>query len=55
MIEDILREIEGATIATSFVEDEQGFHICLQDGRILVISGFFAVAVLPRNSLEKLH
>lgn len=50
--EEILEQLDGATIATTFVEDENGLHICLVDGRILVIAGHFAVAII---GTEKLH
>ena len=50
----ILEAIEGAVIVSGFVEDENGLHICLADGRVLILVGEFAVG-LYRNSHEKLH
>lgn len=50
--QDILDTLDGATVAHSFVEDENGLHIVLADGRILVIVGEFAVAIVGK---EKLH
>ncbi len=55
MIEEILEQIEGATIASSYIEDDDGFHICLTDGRVIVIAGHFGIAILPRSDMGKLH
>lgn len=50
----LLVELEGATITGVHVEDESGMHIELQDGRIFVIAGYFAVSVL-RQDRKDLH
>lgn len=44
--QDILSQLDGATISTSYVEDEDGLHICLADGRIFVIAGHFAISII---------
>jgi hypothetical protein len=51
--QNLLDQLDGATISTSFVEDEEGLHVCLQDGRILVVAGYFALSII--KSVEKLH
>jgi hypothetical protein len=50
--EDLLDPLEGAVIAKSFVEDQNGLHICLADGRILVIAGYFAISVIRSEDLH---
>jgi hypothetical protein len=50
--EDLLDPLEGAVIAKSFVEDQNGLHICLKDGRILLICGYFAVSVIKSEDLH---
>jgi hypothetical protein len=50
--QELLDQLDGARIATCYVEDDRGLHICLADGRILIIAGQFAVSVLMS---EKLH
>lgn len=52
--ERILSQLDGATIVSSFVEDEEGLHLCLKDGRILVICGYFAVSIV-RQETKELH
>lgn len=52
--ERILSQLDGATIVSSFVEGEDGMHICLRDGRVLVICGYFAVSIL-RADTRDLH
>lgn len=44
--ERILEQIEGATIVSSFVEHEEGLHLVLQDGRMVVFAGAFCVGIL---------
>lgn len=50
----IVENLEGATIVGGEVEDDEGLHIHLQDGRVLVIAGFFAMA-LVRPDERSLH
>lgn len=50
----VLDQLEGATIVSSFVENDEGLHLVMQDGRVLVIAGVFALSVL-RTSTEHLH
>ena len=50
----LLDKLEGATIVSYFIEDDNGLHLCFQDGRILVIAGVFAIG-LSRVCQEKLH
>jgi len=45
----ILDQLDGETIASHYVEDEEGLHICFQSGRILVIGGFFAISLLQQD------
>jgi hypothetical protein len=51
---DILDQLQFAQIASCFVEDEEGLHIVLIDGRTLVIAGSFAIAIIQAGQ-EKLH
>jgi hypothetical protein len=51
--QNLLDQLDGATISASFVEDNEGLHVCLQDGRILVVAGYFALSII--KSVEKLH
>ena len=51
--ESILDQIEGATIVSVYIEDEEGMHICFQDGRILIISGVFFLGL--KRVGEMLH
>ena len=51
--EKILDQIEGATIVSVHVEDEEGMHLCFQDGRVLIVSGVFILALQKRG--ERLH
>jgi len=50
----VMDQLEGATVATWFVEDEEGLHICFADGRTLIIAGTFAISILKAGS-ERLH
>jgi hypothetical protein len=50
--EELLDQLQFAQIATAYVEDDQGLHIQMIDGRILVISGHFAIAVLKSDKLH---
>jgi len=50
--ERVLSQLDGATITSSFVEDENGLHLCLRDGRILVICGYFAVSIIKQEPRE---
>ena len=52
--ERMLEQLTGATIVSSFVEDAEGLHICMADGRILVICGWFAISLL-QQSRKELH
>jgi hypothetical protein len=51
--EQILQQLDGAQIACSYVEDEEGLHVEFHDGRCLVISGYFAIAII--QSTKGLH
>lgn len=50
----ILDLVDGATILSSDASDEEGMHLYLSDGRVLVIIGEFSVALL-RVDTERLH
>jgi hypothetical protein len=50
----LLDQLEGATVVSGYVENEEGMHICFQDGRVLVIVGTFA-AYIDRISRETLN
>ena len=52
--ENLLDQIDGATISSHFIEDNEGLHICFADGRILVIAGTFAISIVKAGS-ERLH
>ena len=53
-VRNILEQIEHATIVSSDVDDDSGFHIFFDDGRALVIVGNFYVSLL-RVDTERLH
>lgn len=48
----ILDQLDGETIVSHYVEDEEGLHICFRSGRILVIGGFFAISLLQADRKE---
>lgn len=51
----IIERLEGATIVGGGEDVEgEGIHILLQDGRVLVIAGFFALS-LVRPDAKALH
>jgi hypothetical protein len=50
----VLDQLEGATIVSCEVQEDDGMHMVLQDGRILVIAGLFALSLL-RLDRERLH
>lgn len=50
----VLEQVSGATIIDSDVSDEEGMHLYLSDGRVLIIVGQFAISLM-RVSNEKLH
>lgn len=50
--QDLLDQLYGAVIVSSHVEDEQGLHICLSDGRILVVAGYFAMSLVKPEMLH---
>ena len=50
--ERLLEQLNGATIVSSFVEDMEGLHICLADGRIVVICGFFGISIVKQERKE---
>lgn len=43
--EQILGQLDGATIASSGVDAEEGLHIFMRDGRCLVITCWGAMAI----------
>ena len=49
-----MEQLNGATIVSSFVEDENGLHLVLQDGRALVICGYFGISIV-RQERRELH
>ena len=53
-VASLLDQLEGATIVATYVEDDEGMHLCFEDGRILVIAGMFAVS-LQRIDRDRLH
>lgn len=50
----LLDQLEGATIVSNTVEDDEGLSLYFKDGRVLVIAGQFALSVL-RQDTDKLH
>jgi hypothetical protein len=50
----VLDQLEGATIVSSEILEDDGMHIAFSDGRILVIAGLFALSLL-RLDRERLH
>lgn len=50
--ERILEQVEGATIASCYVEDEDGLHLCLTDGRILIFVGQFCIGLVSGETRE---
>ena len=52
--EEVLSQLEGATIVASYIEDEEGLHLVMQDGRVLIIAGAFVLGV-HRVERKKLH
>ena len=44
--ERVLAQLDGATIVSSFVENDEGLHLVMQDGRMLVIAGTFCIGIL---------
>lgn len=50
--EELMDQLVGAQIATAYVEDDEGLHICMRDGRVLVIAGHFAISVLKSEILH---
>jgi hypothetical protein len=55
--EEVMEAIEGATIVSGDVNEGDGLHLHLQDGRVFVITvirGCMALAILSPES-EKLH
>ena len=50
----VLDQLEGATIVSSYVEDEEGMHIVLEDGRVLIIAGIFSIGLyrVDRSALN---
>jgi hypothetical protein len=51
--QSILDQLDGATISNSFVEDENGVHICLADGRQLIVIGEFLLSIV--RSTVRMH
>jgi len=43
--------IEEVT-ADRILSQENGLHLCLRDGRILVICGYFAVSIIKQEPRE---
>ena len=50
--ERLLEQLNGATIVSSFVEDAEGLHLCLADGRSLVICGYFGISIVRQERME---
>ena len=50
----VLDQLEGATIVSSYVEDDEGMHLVLEDGRILIIAGMFTIGLyrVDRSTLN---
>ena len=52
--ERLLDSLEGAEIKCGYVEEDEGMHLVLADGRVLIIAGVFALSLM-RFDTEKLH
>lgn len=50
----ILDALEGATIVSGRIDEGDGMCLNLQDGRVLLIAGVFAIS-LQRIDRESLH
>ena len=50
----LVDQLEGATIVSAEVREEEGMHIVLEDGRVLVIAGMFALSLM-RLDTGRLH
>ena len=50
----ILSQLDGETIVSSFVEDEQGLHVQFASGRCLVIVGYFGISIVGQD-VKELH
>ena len=50
----ILSQLDGETILSSHVEDENGLHINLKSGRCLVIVGDFGISIVGQD-VKELH
>lgn len=52
--EDFMSQIDGATIVAASIEEGEGMHLILQDGRTLIVLGAIAISLL-RNNKKNLH
>ena len=50
----ILSQLDGDTILSSHVEDENGLHINLKSGMCLVIVGYFGISIVGQD-VKELH
>lgn len=50
----VLEHVEGATIVSSYIEDESGLHLVFNNGQCLVIAGDFAIALVKTGN-ARLH
>jgi len=48
----ILDQLDGETIDSHYIEDEEGLHLCMKSGRVLVIAGFFAISIVQQDRKE---
>lgn len=53
--DQILDQLEGATIVSWECSDDEGMHLVMADGRVLVIVGSFAVGFLQSIDKKRLH
>lgn len=50
--DSLLESLKGGTIQDGGLTDE-GLHICLEDGRVIIFSGTFVIGVVrPENTLQ---
>ena len=50
--QDLLDQLDGAQIVSSYIENEEGLHLMMADGRVLIIAGQFAISILKSEVLH---
>jgi hypothetical protein len=50
--QELLDQLVGAQIVSSYIESDEGLHLVMADGRVLVVAGHFGLSILKSEVLH---